>query len=61
LAQELIHKCGFAMINVSDDRNIAQIIYRHESYPMSQKAAIIVEFSETAIDLFGTDVFGVNY
>jgi predicted TIM-barrel fold metal-dependent hydrolase len=49
------------MINMSDDRNIAQIIYRHESYPMSQKAAIIVEFSETAIDLFGTDVFGSNY
>jgi len=28
---------------------------------MSQKAAIIVEFSETAIDLFGTGVFGANY
>jgi len=29
LAQQLIHQRGFAMVNVSDDGNIANIRYRH--------------------------------
>jgi hypothetical protein len=37
---------------VGDNGDVAQITYWHGGYQLGQKVAIIVEFSETTIDLF---------